>query len=214
MSPLQTQPLTNTWVAAAWKEYAQQSENPVYEKAKGYYYRGHMRLEMLPVGFDHGQDHTIVLLSIELFAIVKQLPLTALDSVSYRKEGLQDCQPDVSCYVGTNARVIPSGTNIVNLNQYPAPDLVIEVSKTTLLDDLGTKRSLYEELGVAEYWVLDVQNIQVLAYAIGDRGSQRIDESQILPGLKLATIEDALRRSRQTDQSQVGAWLLSQFQNQ
>ncbi|MCC5649018.1 Uma2 family endonuclease [Nostoc sp. XA013] len=48
-----------------------------------------------------------------------------------------------------------------------APDLVIEIAKTSLLDDLGTKRclatsrfasTLYEELGIAEYWVVDVQN--------------------------------------------------------
>lgn len=86
------------------------------------------------------------------------------DNCTYRKARVQECQPDLSCYVGNRAQVVPQNTNIVNLDQYPAPDLVIEIAKTTLLDDLGTKRSLYEELGVIEYWVVDVQASQIIAY--------------------------------------------------
>jgi Uma2 family endonuclease len=90
---------------------------------------------------------------------------------------------------------------------------VIEVSKITLLDDRGNKRTLYEELGVSEYWVVDVEKAQILAFQMIDRGSKRVDESQVLPGLELSVLETALRQSRETDQSQVGAWLLTQFQN-
>ena len=88
--------------------------------------------------------------------------------------------------------------------------MVIEIAKTSLLDDLGTKRSLYEELGVTEYWVVDVQNSQIIAYASAEQGSKRIQESQVLPGI--AILEEALRRSREINLSQVGAWLLNQFQ--
>jgi Uma2 family endonuclease len=102
--------------------------------------------------------------------------------------------------------------NVVNLDLYPVPNLVIEVSKTTLLDDRGNKRTLYEELGVSEYWVVDVEKVEILAFQMIDRGSRRIDESQVLPGLAIATLESALRQSRETDQSQVGAWLMTQFQ--
>lgn len=97
-------------------------------------------------------------------------------------------------------------------DRYPVPDLVIEVSKTSLLDDLGTKRTLYETMGISEYWVIDVQKAEILAYAIAAQGSQRIRDSQALPGLTISLLEEALHRSRSNAQSQVGAWLLQQFQ--
>ena len=59
---------------------------------------------------------------------------------------------------------------------------------------------------------MDVQNSQILAYAIADQGSKRIQESQVLSGLAMSTSEEALRHSREINQSEVGAWLLSQFQ--
>jgi Uma2 family endonuclease len=213
MTQLQTPILSDTWILMPWDEYAQLIEDPAYAKAKGYYYQGHMRIEMLPVGFDHATDHSILALAINLFAILKAIPLTIADNGSYRKAGLRECQPDLSCYVGKRANSIPSGTSIVNLDRYPAPDLVIEISKTTLLDDLGTKRSLYEALGVSEYWVAEVENAQIAAYTMSIDGSQRINQSQVLPNLKIATLDEALQRSRQTDQSAVGSWLMAQFQS-
>ncbi|MEA5551056.1 Uma2 family endonuclease [Anabaena cylindrica UHCC 0172] len=212
MSETQIQLPTYTWIYASWQEYEQKLTNLLNEKAKSYYYKGHMRLEMAPVSFDHGQDHVIIIFAVALFTALKGIPATGLDTTTFRKTGIQDCQPDVAYYLRKNAQSIPSGTGIVNLNRYPAPDLVIEIAKTSLLDDLGTKRSLYEDLNVAEYWVVDVQNAQIIAYAMADHGSKQIRESQVLPGLAISILEEALRRSREINQSQVGAWLLSQFQ--
>ncbi|MBG1265353.1 Uma2 family endonuclease [Nostoc sp. WHI] len=212
MSETQTQLPTDTWIYASWQDYEQAIANLLKEKAKSYYYKGHMRLEMPPVSFDHGQDHVVIIFAVTLFATLKGIQARGLDTTTFRKTGVQDCQPDVAYYLRERAQVIPAGTGIVKLDRYPAPDLVIEIAKTSLLDDLGTKRSLYEELGVAEYWVVDVQNAQIIAYAIADQGSRRIRESQVLPGLAMSILEEALRRSREMSQSEVGTWLLSQFQ--
>ncbi|OYD93655.1 hypothetical protein CDG76_16790 [Nostoc sp. 'Peltigera membranacea cyanobiont' 210A] len=212
MSETQTQLPTDTWIHASWDEYVEAITNLLNQKAKSYYYKGHMRLEMAPVSFDRGQGHVVIIFAVTLFAALKNIAAPGLDTTTFRKTGVRDCQPDVAYYLRERAQTIPAGTGIVNLDRYPAPDLVIEIAKTSLLDDLGTKRSLYEELGIAEYWVVDVTNAQIIAYAIADQGSKRIQESQVLPGLIIAILEEALRRSREISQSEVCAWLLSQFQ--
>lgn len=212
MSQLQTKIPTDTWVVASWDEYIQAIEDPQLEKAKGYYHNGQLRIES-PVGFYHSRDHVIILFAVTLFATIKGIPLNGQDNCTFRKTGVQESQPDVSYYIGENVDVIPWGTSIINLDQCPPPDLVIEIANTSLSDDIGQKRLLYEDLGVAEYWVVDVANIRIIAFAITSAGgSQRITESQVLPGLAISVLVEALQRSRQENQSLVGAWLLSQFQ--
>ena len=132
-----TQIQSDTWVAATWDDYLQAIANPAYEKAKGYYCNGQMRLEMLPVGSDHSRDHLVIAFAINLFATLKGITLTGRDNCSYRRVGVQECQPDISYHLGNKAQAIPYGTSIVDLDRYPVPDLVIEVAVTSLLDDPG-----------------------------------------------------------------------------
>jgi Uma2 family endonuclease len=202
----------DAWLPATWDEYCQCLTAPEYERAKGYYYKGYMRLEMAPLGFDHAEGDITVSYVINLLGTLYGAPLRVLANCTFRKPGRAECQPDLACYVGDRVRVIPFGTGVIDLTVYPMPNVVIEISKSSLLDDLGVKRSLYEALGVEEYWVVDVNRIEVTAYEILDQGSQGMECSQVLPGLSVSVLTEALRRSRETDQSQVGAWLLSQFQ--
>ena len=60
MSKIQIQITTDQWVTGTWDEYVQSREDQLYQKAKGYYYQGELRIEMAPVGHDHASDHTIV----------------------------------------------------------------------------------------------------------------------------------------------------------
>ncbi len=207
-----TQLLTDTWVVATWDEYIKILETPGYERAKSYYHNGRMLIVMSPTGFAHSCDHTIILFAVNLFCSLKSISLNGQISCSFRKVGLQECQPDVSYYIGENADLIPKLTKIVDLNKYPAPDLAIEISDSTLSSDVGNKRLLYEELVVKEYWVVDVQKAQIKAFAIANNGSQSIVESMVLPGLSMNLLESALQRSREANQGTVGAWLLQQFQ--
>ncbi len=125
---------------------------------------------------------------------------------------MREFQPDLSYYSKDNANAISWGVGIVDLDEYPAPNLVIEVSNTSLSDDLGRKRLMYEDLQVAEYWVIDIKDIKVIAFAIENSSSKRIAESQVLIGLKLNILTEALQRSRNNNHTKVGRWLMQQFQ--
>ncbi|NEP84368.1 MAG: Uma2 family endonuclease [Okeania sp. SIO3B3] len=211
MNKTQTQLPTDTWITATWQEYIQTIEDSSYEKAKSYYHNGKFRIEMSP-GYRHGKDHMVITTIVNLFAMAKKIKVDGINECIYRTTGLRSAQPDASFYIGKNADVIPPETSIIDLNIYPPPNLVIEVANTSLSDDKGEKRLLYEAMNVAEYWIIDVQNVEVIAFTIANRGSQIINESQVLPGLAISLLQEALQRSRQENQAQVYAWLFSQFQ--
>lgn len=213
MSNLPTPLPTDVWEAAACDDYQQTMARPALAKAKGYCHKGHMRLELSPVGHDQAAANSLIDFAVRLFCTVQGVAFKGWVNCRYRRAGVQECQPDLSYYWRDNAQAIPWGTAAVDLNRYPAPDLAIEIAVSSLLDDQGTKRSLYEDLSVTEYWGVDVPAAQILAYTMADRGSQRIDASLVLAGLDMAVLESAMPQSRQQDQAQVGAWLLAQFQN-
>jgi Uma2 family endonuclease len=212
MIQLQEKLTTNTWIQADWENYITTIDSPEHKQHQGYYYNGYMRIEDMPTGADHASDNGLIYLAITLFCMVKGISLQGLIGCSYRKTGIRECQPDISCYISDRANLSPTGKSVVNLDEQAIPNLVIEISNTTLEDDLGAKRLLYEEMGVAEYWVVDVQNSQVYAFTTLDRGSRRIDTSLVLPELSIATIVEALNLSKEQDQSQIGKWLMTEFQ--
>lgn len=203
----------NTWISAPWTEFVEICDAPDSAKCKSYYYKQQMRFEDISTGSDHAKVHMTVIMSVGLFASIQGIPLNGHDCCSYRQSGKTEFQPDVSYYIGDNADAIAWGTRIIDLEQYPLPDLVIEISDTTFNDDLGTKRLQYEELGIKEYWIVNVQTMKIYVFAIApDGSSHHIRQSLVLSGLKLETLEQALERSRQANQSTVTAWLMQQFQ--
>lgn len=210
MSELQTKLLTDTWVDCPWDEFIQVIEDPAYEKAKCYYHNGQLRIEMSPVGPNHSLDNGLIVILVNLFGIAKGIPLKLLINCSYRKPGAKEAQPDASYYIGERVNLAPKGSSVANLDNNSPPDLVIEIADTSLADDLGQKRILYEDLAIAEYWVVDVKKARITAFKIiSDGGSQRISESNVLPGLVIALLEEGLRRSREIDNTSVSSWFLA-----
>jgi Uma2 family endonuclease len=212
MSTIQLKPPLDTWVSATWEEYVKKTENLEIEKTKCYYHNREFRIEMTPVEPDHAYDNGIIAILINLYCIKKNIPTKLFLNCSYRKTGIRECQPDISYYVGNNIKLAPQGSSIVDIDTNPPPDLIIEIANTSVTDDLGKKRLLYEEIGVKEYWVLDVSRLQIIAFEIlNDKASQRIEQSLILPKLEISLLENALKLSRQQDNTQVASWFMSQF---
>jgi Uma2 family endonuclease len=210
---LQVQPLLDTWQPAGWEEFVALADDPQSDQLKCYYYDGRMRFEPMSTGADHSKDHVLIMFALSFFAATQGIQANGHDGCSYRKIKMDEFQPDISYYVGAATEAIPWGTRVVDLDKYPIPNLVIEISDTSLSDDLGTKRLQYEDLRIPEYWIVNVKAMQVLGFSISADGTtQRIQVSRVLPGLKLAILEDALVRSRGESQSATNAWLMQQFQ--
>lgn len=212
MSNLTLKVVPDTWIKVTWDEYIQAITRQGDGKSKSYYYNGYMRVEMSPVGNPHSRDHFIVIAAVGLFAAINSIDLDGHDNCTYRKTGCAEAQPDASFYIGDVANAIPWETTIIDLDIDPPPTLAIEVAYSSLSDDKGEKRLLYEEMGVSEYWIIDVENIQVIAFGVKNKGSYRITQSQVLPGLDITLLEAAFRRCRETNHGKVSAWLLSQWQ--
>ncbi len=202
---------TDTWVNCTWDEFIVLAYNATYEKGKSYYNRGKARIEMTPIGWNHAEDNSIISTLVILFCALKKIPVKELTNCSFRKTGLQEAQPDIAFYIANLENIPPRSNSPVDLNQFAPPALVVEMAASSLSDHLGEKRLLYEQLGVQDYWVVDVNRAEVTAFTIADGGSRLISISQVLPGLTITLVKEALERSRCEDHGAVTRWILSQF---
>jgi len=218
------QPLaTDTWVQTTWDKFLVLSESlsglaqnyPELEKAQCYFDTGWMRIETMGTGSGHGQDNTLLSQVVSLFSLVRNIPLKRFTNTSFRSTGVQECQPDLAFYIADDIPTPfpPKTTEIIAVETYGPPTLTIEISLSTLSDDLGQKRLLYERLGVREYWVINVEKATIFAFAVRDEGSWQIQASQVLPGLSMNTLETALAQSQTLDDTEVNRWLMEQFQS-
>jgi len=206
--------VTDDWVQGTWDKFLELCDRPDLEKAKFYYDDGWMRIEIMPTGSGHSQDNTLLSQVVSLFGMFKAVRIKGFTGGSFRRAGLRECQPDLAFYIAEEIPdpFPPKTTEPIDVEKFGAPTLAIEISASTLNDDLGKKRLLYERFGVREYWVVDVQSAIVTAFAVADGGSRQIQVSQVLPGLSMRTIEEALQRNQTEDDTAVNHWLMQQFQ--
>ena len=188
------------------------AEDSAWEKGKFYYDREQMRVEISPVGPLHGRQSSIIPYLVILFATFRNIRVVQFTNASFRKAGIREFQPDLAYYIGSGLRVPPDDSNSpVNLNEYDPPNLVVEIGASSFNDDLGSKRLLYENAGISEYWVERANTREVFAFAINGGSSGRIQQSRVLPGLEIALVEEALNRSQTQDDGEINRWLIQTF---
>jgi Uma2 family endonuclease len=202
---------TDTWVKASWEDFLTLADDSTYANGRFYYHQGYLRIEMSPLGPRHGRQNSIISNVVTLFATLKNIRIVEFTNTSFRKAGLDEFQPDLAFYLGSGLRVPPETNSPVDLNEYDPPTLVVEIGASSLSDDLGWKRLLYERAGVQEYWVNDANARRAIAFAIAEGRSGEIQESQVLPGLAIAMLEEALQRSQTQDDGEINRWLLQSF---
>lgn len=139
--------------------------------------------------FDHQFSVSRVLFYLQLFTIERDLGivLTAPFEV-HLSETSKPVQPDV-LFIRKERQPIP-GTQVFE----GAPDLIIEVIFPSLIRlDRKTKFDAYEQIGVAEYWLVDPKLHGVEVYTLsngeyalfGQYTGQDLIESRVLSGLQI-----------------------------
>lgn len=202
---------TDIWVKSSPEQFLAIADKINHPKAKLYYHRGYMRVEMSPVGPLHARQNSIISKVISLYATVKNIRIVELVNASFRQPEKREFQPDLSYYIGAEFKLPPRTNTPINLNEFSSPRLVVEIGASSVNDDLGTKRLLYENSGVEEYWVIDADSDKVIAFSISDGRSGTVQESLVLPGLAISLVESALKRSQTEDDGAINRWLLQTF---
>jgi Uma2 family endonuclease len=203
------------WQRGTWEEFttiAGESEIDNRDELHSYYQDGWMRFEMTPLGPEHARQNFVPLNTANLYASFQNLSLRCYINPSMRKRGAKESQPDLAFYIDYDLKDLPTGNAPIDLDRFDPPSLVVEVGASSFADDIGMKRLLYEQIGVTEYWVVNVEARSVIGFAIADGGSRVIGISQVLPGLELSIITEALQRLEQEDDGQITRWLIEKFQ--
>jgi Uma2 family endonuclease len=141
----------------------------------------------------------------------KNIRIVEFANTSLRITAKREFQPNLAFYIGSGLKVPPLTDIPVDLQQYDPPSLVVEIGDSTVSDELGRKRLLYEESGIQEYWVDDVSFGEIIALRIQNGHSGRISESQVLPGLSISLVEEAIKRGEIDDDTKINLWLLKIF---
>ena len=204
--------LTDAWVKASWEEFLELVRDPAYDKGSAYFDAGEMRIEMPSLGAGHSRQNGVVWNVITLFIAAREIDITSYVNASFEKVGEREFQPDAAFYIGEGAKYLPPQNNSpVSVNLFGPPTLIVEVGSSSLEDDLGRKRLLYERVGVKEYWVVGVKDKKVIAFSIEDGRSGQIRASVVLPGLDMELVEEALRRSQSESDGAIVRWLMKSF---
>jgi Uma2 family endonuclease len=213
-TPLQTHAKVSSWQPATWSEYLQRVEHPRSDAEQVFFNSDTIWIDMGNEGINHSRFNK--LLTMLLFTWLSRqadVKFELLGGCVIEKPTLQAAAPDEAVYIGGNSPRWKEGEpRRVNLEQWRVPDLVVEISDTTLAIDLDEKKQLYLALGITEYWVIDVKGRQIFAFRLIDGKYQQCTESVALTGLPIELLERTLAQM-DNDNGNAALWFASQIQN-
>ena len=204
----------NQWHRATWADYAALRDDSSLNRVKLAFNEGWLWVTMGAEGINHAAVSDLFIMILGFWAI--QHPDQAFSSLGrclLEWAEVRASAPDLVLYVGPDhPQWQPGEPRRIDLNQTRMPDLVGEISDTTLASDLDEKKHLYAALGIPEYWVVDVRGQRVFAFLLQENGEYIICEtSQALAGLPIALLDETLQRLTQGKNTSAAAWLSQQM---
>ncbi|MBW4481718.1 MAG: Uma2 family endonuclease [Tildeniella torsiva UHER 1998/13D] len=202
------------WHRATWADYVALRDDPSPERIKLAFNEGWLWVTIGAEGISHAAVSDLFIMILGSWAI--QHPAQAFSSLGrclLERAKVRASAPDLILYAGPNYPRWQTGEpRRIDLNQARVPDLVGEISDTTLASDLDEKKHLYAALGIPEYWVVDVRGQRVFAFLLQENGEYLLCEtSQALAGLPIALLDETLQRLAQGTNTSAAAWLSQQI---
>jgi Uma2 family endonuclease len=203
----------SSWRNATWTEYLERVEN-LDEQERVFFNLDTIWIDMGNEGINHSRfNELFTLLLFVWFSRQADVKFDLLGGCVLEKPQTQSAAPDKVLYVGGNSpRWKPGEPRRVNLDSWRVPDLVAEISDTTLAIDLDEKKQLYLALGIPEYWVIDVKGRQVLAFRLVDSKYEQCSESVALAGLPIELLEQTLEQM-DNENGSAALWFAAQIQD-
>ncbi len=210
--PLQNLSKIRSWQAATWAQYLDRIEQPHSDAERVFFNLDTIWIDMGNEGIDHSRfNKLLTMLLFTWFARQADVQFELLGGCAIEKPTLHAAAPDEVLYIGGNSPRWKEGkTRRVNLDRWCVPDLVVEISDTTLAINLDEKKQLYLALGIPEYWVVDVRGRQVFAFRLVDCKYQQCSESVALMGLPIELLERTLAQMDR-DNGNAALWFAAQI---
>lgn len=206
------------WQPATWEDYLAigNDPDPMLDRVRVFFNEGYLFVEMGQEGINHALFSNIFPM-LFLFWFTRKpeqiQTFKCLGRCVIEKPKKRGGAPDLVLYIGDGAPEWVEGEpRRINLDNWRLPDLVGEVSDTTIATDLDEKKRLYAALGIPEYWVIDIKGKRVLAFRLQEDGNyQQCGYSVALAGLPIALLDETLQRLSQGDHASAALWFSQQI---
>ena len=197
------------WQPATWEEYLAYRDQDPSERVHLFFHNGYLWInDMGGEGIKHAGICDLFTMILGFwFSQHPQQTFSLLGRCLMEKPPLQAGAPDIVLYLGEDyPRWQVGEPRQIDLTRWRVPDLVGEISDTTLAMDLDQKKKLYAAMGVPEYWVVNTQGNQVFIFYLNDGIYQQQDQSSVLFGLPTALLEATLEQSEKSANGSAALW--------
>jgi Uma2 family endonuclease len=174
----------------SWKTYETLLEEMSDRRLRLTYNRGN--LEIMAPSTGHERFKKVAGRFVETIAEELQIRIEPLGSTTFKRPQLSGAEPD-ECFYIDNIEAV-RGKKRLDLNEDPAPDLVIEVDVTSSSQN---RLQVYADLGVAEVWVYNGESLLIQQLQNGTYITS--PTSQFFPNLPILEIAIFLQQAETVD---------------
>mgnify|MGYP000329684296 CR=1 FL=1 len=204
------------WQPATWEDYLNCRDNSSADRVRLFFDGEKLFVDMGSEGINHSSiSDLFAMLFFIWFSRSNAATAQSLGRCLLEKPPLQAASPDLVLYIGEGVPQWEEGQpRRINLDNWRVPDLVGEISDTTLATDLDEKKQLYADLEIPEYWVVDVVGKRVLAFRLQQNKTyQQVAQSVALEGLPVSLLGQTLQRLNQGTNISAASWFAGAIAN-